>query len=279
MLPGLPGLARRRRLHSPAVKTQRRLLVFDAEEFGVVRPTDPCLANGFLSAEELADQNLLGLYTCYHGDPGELAYVHELADEVSGAAYVHLEGDRFRDGPNCLYLAGGDRREIDGATVRTIDAATGMPTHAYLVEADGVTLYYQGFYVEDPDGFRRDVAALTEQVGRVDMAFLPIPDLKNETRFPDVIGVGGASNGEHGPWQIPYGALVPETIDNVLAAGRCISAEMRMADLVRLIPNCFVTGHAAGVAAAVAVQDDCLPRTVDVAKVQKILREQEAYLG
>jgi hypothetical protein len=94
-----------------------------------------------------------------------------------------------------------------------------------------------------------------------------------------VVGVGGASGGEHGPWQIPYGSLVPVDVDNVLAAGRCISAEMRMADLVRLIPNCFVTGHAAGVAAAVAVKDRCLPREVEVARVQKILREQEAYLG
>ena len=106
-----------------------------------------------------------------------------------------------------------------------------------------------------------------------------LSDLKNGTKHPDVVGVGGASNDDHGPWQIPYGALIPEKIDNVLAAGRCISAEIRMADLVRLIPNCFVTGHAAGVAAAVAVHDGCLPRNVEVAKVQKILRDQEAYLG
>jgi ribulose 1,5-bisphosphate synthetase/thiazole synthase len=106
-----------------------------------------------------------------------------------------------------------------------------------------------------------------------------LDDIKNGTQYPDVIGVGGASGGEHGPWQIPYGALIPEKIDNVLAAGRCISAEMRMADLVRLIPNCFVTGHAAGVAAAVAAQAGCLPRHVEVAKVQQILRDQGAYLG
>jgi hypothetical protein len=94
-----------------------------------------------------------------------------------------------------------------------------------------------------------------------------------------VIGVGGASGSNHGEWQIPYGALVPVKVDNILAAGRCIDAELRMADLVRLIPNCFVTGHAAGVAAAVAAQDGCRPREVDVPKVQKLLREQEAYLG
>ncbi len=103
--------------------------------------------------------------------------------------------------------------------------------------------------------------------------------LKNGTQYPDVVGVGGASNAEHGEWQIPYGALVPKTIDNVLAAGRCVSMEMRMADLVRLIPNCFVTGHAAGVAAAVAVQQKCRPRDAEVKLIQKILRQQEAYLG
>ena len=101
-------------------------------------------------------------------------------------------------------------------------------------------------------------------------------DLKTGAKLSDVVGVGG---GNPRQWEIPYGALVPAKIDNLLAAGRCVSAERRMADLVRLIPNCFVTGHAAGVAAAVAVKDACRPRDVDVAKVQTILREQGAYLG
>ena len=108
---------------------------------------------------------------------------------------------------------------------------------------------------------------------------ITVADLKNGTKLPDVVGVGGASGGGHGEWHIPYGALVPAKVDGILAAGRCVSAEMRMADLVRLIPNCFVTGHAAGVAAAIAVKDACRPRDVEVAKVQKVLRQQEAYLG
>ncbi len=40
-------------------------------------------------------------------------------------------------------------------------------------------------------------------------------------------------------------------------------------------PGC----EAAGVGAAVAAQDGCRPRDVDVAKVQKVLRQQEEYLG
>jgi len=106
-----------------------------------------------------------------------------------------------------------------------------------------------------------------------------VAGVKAGTRVADVIGVGGAAGGSHGEWQIPYGALLPVKVDNLLAAGRCISSDIRMADLVRLIPNCFVTGQAAGAAAAVAVRDGCRPRDVDVAKVQKVLRDQEAYLG
>ncbi len=94
-----------------------------------------------------------------------------------------------------------------------------------------------------------------------------------------MVGVGGASVGEHGPWQIPYGALVPKQVDNVLAAGRCISAEMRMADLVRLIPNCFVTGHAAGVAAAVAVRNGCTPREVEVPRSRRSCASRRRIWG
>ncbi|MDY0165142.1 MAG: FAD-dependent oxidoreductase [Thermoguttaceae bacterium] len=72
---------------------------------------------------------------------------------------------------------------------------------------------------------------------------------------------------------------IHETVDNILVAGRCISAEPKMNEILRLIPICFVTGHAAGVAAAVSVQDGCLVRDVEVAKVQKILKQQGAYLG
>jgi ribulose 1,5-bisphosphate synthetase/thiazole synthase len=106
-----------------------------------------------------------------------------------------------------------------------------------------------------------------------------LADLRAGTRLSDVVAIGGATNMGHGEWHVPYGALVPQKLEGLLAAGRCISAEIRMADLVRLIPNCFVTGHAAGVAAAVAVKNGCLPRQVDIPEVQKILREQQAYLG
>jgi len=108
---------------------------------------------------------------------------------------------------------------------------------------------------------------------------LTLKGVMERQEFPDVVGVGGMWNMEHPEWQIPYGALVPRKLDNVLAAGRCISAEAKMAEIIRIIPPCFVTGHAAGAGAAVAVKDGCRPRDVDVAKVQKLLKDQGAYLG
>jgi len=108
---------------------------------------------------------------------------------------------------------------------------------------------------------------------------LTFRDVMARRTFPDVIGYGGVWTGKHPQWQIPYGALVPKTVDNVLAAGRCISAEVRMVDLMRVIAPCYVMGHAAGVAAAIAVKDGCRARDVDMPKLQGILKQQGAFLG
>ncbi|MBN2290808.1 MAG: FAD-dependent oxidoreductase, partial [Pirellulales bacterium] len=108
---------------------------------------------------------------------------------------------------------------------------------------------------------------------------LKMSDVKAGTRFDDVVAVGGAWHADHQEWQIPYGALLPKNVENVLASGRCISAERHMSDLIRVIPICFITGHAAGAAAAVAAKDGCAVRDVEIPKLQKLLRQQEAYLG
>jgi ribulose 1,5-bisphosphate synthetase/thiazole synthase len=108
---------------------------------------------------------------------------------------------------------------------------------------------------------------------------LRVEDVKNGVRYPDVVAVGGFTKPEGNEWHIPYGTLLPKTVDNVLASGRCISAALKTADNIRLIPVCFATGHAAGVAAALAAKDGCRPRDVEVPKLQQVLKQQEAYLG
>ena len=51
-------------------------------------------------------------------------------------------------------------------------------------------------------------------------------------------------------YEIPYGCLYVDGLDNVLAAGRNISVDDEMWDVSRVIPACAVTGEAAGIAAA-----------------------------
>ena len=52
---------------------------------------------------------------------------------------------------------------------------------------------------------------------------------------------------------IPYGALIPDEFDNLLASGRCISADECLMDTIRMMTTCMVMGQAAGLAAALAI--------------------------
>lgn len=177
-------------------------------------------------------------------------------------------------GVNWVNLHGPEVDALDVATLTRMEMNHRKFIWQNIQKTRGTPGYEKVYLVETAPQLGVRITRVLDGVNTVRLA-----DLRAHAKFPDVIGVGGEEGGDHGEWQIPYGALVPVEVDNILAAGRCISMERSMADLVRLIPNCFVTGHAAGVAAAVAVEDKCLPREVDVAKVQKVLRQQEAYLG
>ncbi len=107
---------------------------------------------------------------------------------------------------------------------------------------------------------------------------LTMNEAKSGAKFRDVIGYGG-TYGVSAEFQIPYSCLVPSKLENLLAAGRCVSADFPLADTLRLIPICWVTGQAAGVAAALSIKDKCKPRQVNIGKLQTVLRQQGAYLG
>ncbi len=74
------------------------------------------------------------------------------------------------------------------------------------------------------------------------------------------------------PYEIPYRCLVPLNVEQLLVAGRCISADQIAHGRSRNMPACMATGQGAGVAAAVAIDDGVTVRNVSVQKVQKILR-------
>ncbi|MDN4588316.1 FAD-dependent oxidoreductase [Xenophilus aerolatus] len=94
----------------------------------------------------------------------------------------------------------------------------------------------------------------------------------------DEIGVSPAVSPKFPNISIPYGALVPKQLDGLLACGRHISCDRNSHGFMREIPQCWITGQAAGVAAALASRGGIAPRSVDVGALQSELLSQGVYL-
>ena len=64
-------------------------------------------------------------------------------------------------------------------------------------------------------------------------------------------------------FDIRYGCIVAADIENMLMAGRCVSAEREAQASLRIQQTCMSTGEAAGVAAALSLREDTTPRELD----------------
>ncbi|MCU0503933.1 MAG: FAD-dependent oxidoreductase, partial [Anaerolineae bacterium] len=119
------------------------------------------------------------------------------------------------------------------------------------------------------------------------MVTISADDLMQQRAWPDAIGYGSFFIDIHNPagpgmsgqtwrppagfhYQIPYRALVPERVDNLLVAGRCISADHVALGSLRIMVTCMVMGEAAGAAAILSLHEEVAPRELDAA----LLREQ-----
>lgn len=78
---------------------------------------------------------------------------------------------------------------------------------------------------------------------------------------------------------VPYRAILPEKLDGLLVAGRCISATHVAASAGKSMGNCVATGHAAGMAAAMSAEKSRLPRELRVSQLQDALRADGVDLG
>ena len=126
---------------------------------------------------------------------------------------------------------------------------------------------------------------------------LQMEDLREDRRFDDCIALCSYPVDIHSPtgagggvlwneakidppaqFQIPYGILVPKSMDGLLAAGRCVSATHETLGSIRVMPPCFATGQAAGTAAALCVKTGVQPRQVDIAALQETLRKNDVVL-
>ncbi len=95
----------------------------------------------------------------------------------------------------------------------------------------------------------------------------------------DPQGPRGRLEGIHADhYEIPYRCLVPRDVENLLVAGRPISADHEGAASARVIPPCYATGQAAGTAASLAIKQGVAPRDVDIDQLRTTLSEQGAIV-
>lgn len=111
--------------------------------------------------------------------------------------------------------------------------------------------------------------------------------------FPDVIARGAYPMDVHNPtgkgtrltklppgaaYDIPLRCLLPQGVERLLVAGRCLSGAHEAHSSYRVMPTAMATGQAAGVCAALAARSGRPPRRVPAAEVQAELAKQGAGL-
>ena len=118
-----------------------------------------------------------------------------------------------------------------------------------------------------------------------------LEDIQNTVKFDDRIAVCANSIDVHEKdcvkyithsdenYYIPLSCLISNNVDNLFAAGKCLSADRYAFAAVRVMPPCIAMGQAAGTAAAVCVKENVKTSDVPVTTVQEILVKNGAYIG
>ena len=105
-------------------------------------------------------------------------------------------------------------------------------------------------------------------------------DMIHQTRFEDSIGVFPVHADGLGTiivpdtdayFEVPYRIIVPQKVENLLVAGRCVSGTRAAVATTREMNFCSITGQGAAAAAAVAIRDGVSLRNVNINKVQQKL--------
>jgi len=115
-------------------------------------------------------------------------------------------------------------------------------------------------------------------------------DLQGGRMFEDTIAVYAYPIDQHQPdgpgfteitvpqYGIPYRCMLPVAVDNLIVAGRCISATREAQSSFRLTPGCMAIGQAAGTAAAIAVNEKLPPADIDIKKLRTALIQNNVFL-
>jgi hypothetical protein len=181
-----------------------------------------------------------------------------------------------------------------------LDATDPLALSAAEVEGRRQSLAAAGFLQRAVPGCARGrIIAFAPQLGiresrRVrGLHVLTEAELREATRFEDRIAWGAYPMDVHPAkgagltfdgfgadhaYAIPLRSLIPAGLDNVLVAGRGISATHRAHAATRVMPTVMAIGQAVGIAAAMAVRGNAAPAQCDIAALHGALRAGGAYL-
>ena len=182
---------------------------------------------------------------------------------------------------NMIYLLGYDCTDVWDLTRAEID---GRRQAMWAIEA--LKRYVPGFEKARLRNFGMTLGTRDSRkiVGRYDLTG---HDVRNQARFEDSVGIFPEFVDGYGVvilpttgryFQIPFRVLVPQRVKNLLVAGRCVAGDKISHAAMRNMMCCTVTGQAAGVAAAVSIQDDVNSSDVNIKKVQGALQEQRVRI-
>jgi hypothetical protein len=97
--------------------------------------------------------------------------------------------------------------------------------------------------------------------------------------FDDSTGILADWRGGQDLWEVPYRTLLPQKIQGLLAAGRCISAAGEAWQVTRVIQAAAMTGQVAGLAASLSVKQQILPHRLEVNLLQQELEKHQFLLN
>jgi len=108
-------------------------------------------------------------------------------------------------------------------------------------------------------------------------------DVRQQGRFDDSVGIYPEFIDGYGIlilpttgryMQIPYRAMIPQDVENLLVAGRAIGGDRVAHAATRNMACCAVAGQGAGIAAALSVRSGCALRDIDIGALQAELQRQ-----
>jgi ribulose 1,5-bisphosphate synthetase/thiazole synthase len=183
--------------------------------------------------------------------------------------------------------------------IPNIDATDPVALTNAEIEGRRQVQEYVRFLIDEYPGFEKAFLASTASMIGVRETrrlkgeyILTGQDVRSGAKFDDAIACCSAPMEDHNAgkdvkwqflksgdyYQIPFRSLLPKKIDNLLVAGRCLSATHEGQASARNSAQCMAMGEAAGAATALVMSKGIVPRQLNVSELHEELVNQGVIL-